>query len=272
MPVAQPRSRLFGRAAECRRIDAVLADAGRGRSAALVVRGEAGMGKSTLLEYALAQAAAMDVLTARGIEAESRVAFATLHELLRPALDGLNVLPVPQAAALESAFALGAPALGDVFAVGAATLGILAAAADRRPLLALLDDAQWADPSSLEAILFAARRLRAEGVALLFAVREGEILARRGIEEIVLGPLPPEACAELLAEASGAAVAAPAAESLSAATGGNPLALTELARLLTEAQLAGREPLPQPLPALDVEAVFLARIAALPEGARRALV
>ncbi len=264
-------SSLLGREEECRLIDELLARARAGRSAALVIRGEPGIGKSTLLDYARERADDFALLEARGVEAEAELAFSTLHELLNPTLALLDRLPGPQAAALASAFALGPAAPSDRFAVGAATLTLLATAAEERPLLALLDDAHWADTSSRDALFFAARRLRAESVALLVAARMDAEFAAAGLKEQTLGPIAPSAARELIARERRSEVAASVAERLFSATGGNPLALIQVAAFLTEAQLAGREPLPEPLPPVDVEAAFLARMAKLPERSQRAL-
>ncbi len=263
---------LLGREEECRLIAGLLADAVAGRSAALVVSGEPGIGKSALLTYARDHAQEMTVLSARGVEAEAELAFATLHELLRPILNALPGLPAPQAAALASALALGPPTVSDKFTVGVATLSLLAASAEERPLLALLDDAHWADSSSRDALLFAGRRLRAEGVVLLLGVREGAEFAAPGIEQIALGPLSRDACIQLIADIRGISVAVSVADRVVADTRGNPLALIQLAAVLTADQLVGRDLLPEPLPSVDIEAAFLARVAELPIGFQRALV
>ncbi len=207
------------------------------------------------------------------MEAEVELAFAALHELLGPILGQLPGLPAPQAAALASALALGPPASSDRFAVGAATLSLLAAAAEQRPLLALVDDAHWADLSSREALLFAGRRLRAEGVVLLVAGRDdGDGFAAAGVPEMKLAPLPRDVCGRLVAAARRVEVAASVADRLFSVAGGNPLALIQLAARLTDNQLTGRQPLPDPLPAVDIEGAFLARVAELPERSKRVLV
>ena len=142
--------------------------------------GEPGIGKSSLLDSLAARAAGMRVLRARGIESEAQVPFAGLLELLRPALGSLNRIPRPQAGALESALALRPSSAQDRFAVGAATLSLLAAYAEESPLLVLVDDVQWLDGSSSEALLFAVRRLVADPIAVVLAVRADEpSLARR---------------------------------------------------------------------------------------------
>jgi DNA-binding CsgD family transcriptional regulator len=237
----------------------------------LVLRGEAGIGKSALADWTGERAAGATVLRASGVESESQLAFSALSDLFRPIAHRIPEIPEPQAAALAGALAIGPPVAADRFTVCAATLSLLAAAAERTPLVAVLDDAHWADGSSLEALLFAARRLDAEDVALVFAVRDGipSPLDAAGLPELRLDGLGREAAHQLL----GRAGAAPAvADELWAAMAGNPLALLEVPPLLTAAQLAGQAPLPSPLPAgPSLERVYVARIEQLPPPARRAL-
>ena len=177
---------LVGQEAECARVDALLA----GRGGVLVVRGGVGSGKSALLGYAAEHAGDFAVLRTRAIESEAELPFAGLGDLLRPILTHLDELPEAQAAALAGALAIGPPVAADPFAVCAAALGLLAAAGEEQPLLVLVDDAQWVDRSSLQALVFAARRLEAEAVAVLFAVRDGDAtpLDGSGLEELRLGP------------------------------------------------------------------------------------
>ena len=163
--------------AECAVIDHALLRAASGESSTLVVRGEPGIGKTALLSYAAQRAADGLVLRTAGLEAESDLAFAGLHGLLRPVMDKLGELPDAQAAALAGALGLAHSPGSDRFLVSAATLSLIAAAAEERPLVCVIDDAQWLDSASADALLFAARRLRAEPVAMLFGAREGE--ARR---------------------------------------------------------------------------------------------
>jgi predicted ATPase len=164
---------LLGRAAEQRRLEEMLADARRGRSSVLVLRGEAGIGKTTLLDYAEQRAADMTVLRCVGIEAEHELAFAGLHQLLRPCLALLDRLPPPQAAAVRGAFGLSFDRVENPFLVSLALLTLLGEASEERPVLCLIDDGQWLDVASQEALVFAARRLEAERVAVLVAVRSG---------------------------------------------------------------------------------------------------
>jgi predicted ATPase len=168
---------LLGRARERQEIDDVLNRARSGRSATLVLVGELGIGKTTLLDDAAERAAGMQVLRVRGIESEAQIPFASLLELLRPALAALERIPRAQAAALEGALALRPAASQERFAVGAATLSLLAATAERTPLAVVVDDAQWLDGSSAQALLFAFRRLVADPIAL--PRRSGRAPARR---------------------------------------------------------------------------------------------
>ena len=165
---------LVGREREQALIDLLLAGARRGESGSLVVRGEPGIGKSALLEYAADRAGDMVVLTTAGVEAEADLAFAGLYGLLRPILEHLYGLPAIQSSTLAGALGLGPSSGTERFLVSAAVLGLLAEAADHQPLLCLVDDAQWLDRPSTDALLFCARRLEAEGVVLLFAARDGE--------------------------------------------------------------------------------------------------
>jgi hypothetical protein len=253
---------------------AELLDAARqGRSGALVLRGEAGVGKSALLGWARAQASGFLVLSARGTQSEVELAYAGLADLLHPVLDRLDLLPPRQAAALAGALAIADAPAGERFAVASATLAMLDAASEAAPLLALVDDAHWLDAASAEALLFAARRVEAEGVLLLFAARRGDgSYPAHGLDELPLGGLDRQQVAELLADRAGRPAAPHVVGDLAAQTGGNPLALLELAGLLTEGQLGGTEPLPDPLPAgASAERVFGRRVAALDPPARQAL-
>ena len=276
-PVAAPPERqLAGRDAERARIDALLADALAGRSGALVIQGEAGVGKTALLRYAIERARGLTVLRAQGVESESQLPFAALSDLVRPVVHRIEAIPAPQAAAVQGALALGPPVERDPFSICAATLSLLAAAAEDAPVLAVVDDAQWLDASSAQALLFAARRLGAEGVAVLFGVREGEgegeAFARAGLEEIRVTGLGTETAAAFLAGHVDRPLGPGVAERLARATAGNPLALLEVPATLTDGQLAGEESIPDPLPpGPAVRNAFLQRVAALPEPAQRAL-
>jgi DNA-binding CsgD family transcriptional regulator len=241
----------------------------------LVIRGEPGVGKSALFGYALDRAAAsgLTTLSVRGIESESELPFASLADLIRPIRNVLHTIPSTQSAVLAGALALGPPIPGDRFAACAATLSVLAAAAEQSPLLVVVDDIQWLDSSSAEALLFAARRLGAEGIAMLFALREGERMS------LDLGDLPSfelaglnEAASIRLLTTARPAMSPRVAAALHQAVRGNPLALVEIPALLSEAERSGVEPLPDPLPAgPHLEHAFLRRVRALPQSTQRAL-
>lgn len=250
----------------------MLEEAKGGQSGALVIRGDAGIGKSTLLEYAVARAGDARVVRALGVETESEFAYSGLHELVRPLLDRLSELPPVQADALRGALALAeAQGAGRLY-IGAATLSLLASASEDGPLLCVIDDAHWLDEASAGALAFAARRLEAEGVIMLFAAR-GEGFRTSGIPELELGGLDTEAAVVLLDHDANVRVSPQLADELVAATGGNPLALLELPRRLTSEQLQGGEPLPHPVPVGEsLEHVFAAQARSLSEEARRALV
>jgi len=215
------------------------------------------------------------VLQARGFESESELSFAGLADLLRPLVGRLGDLPEPQGLALASALRLGPPVGGDRFAVYAGALGLLVAAAETRPVLAVVDDVHWLDPPSREALLFVARRVREEPVVLLLATRAGEApdLEAAGLPTLVLAGLESAAALALLERHAGDALSPSVAERLVALTGGNPLALIEAPSLLDEGQLSGEVPLEDPLPVGPaLERAFRLRLDALPGQARRALV
>lgn len=259
---------------ECARIDDLLRAARGGASGVLVIQGEPGVGKSSLLRYATDQASGMQTVAARGIESESELAFAGLADLVRPLSQSLRSIPAAQSAALSSAVAVGPPVATDRFAACAAMLSLLAAAAESKPLLVLVDDLQWLDASSVDAILFAARRLAFEGVVVFLAVREGEAgsVDLSGLPVLQLRGLGEAASLELLDRSDEARVSPAVALRLHQATRGNPLGLLELPGLLTPAQRDGREPLPEPLPSGPrLEQAFLKRLSGLPPATQRAL-
>ena len=265
---------LLGREGETARLDRLLDELRAGHSAALVIAGEPGIGKTSLLEYAATRADGMKVISVRGIESEAELPFAALADLVQPLLARLDEIPEVQAAALRSALGLERGTAGtDRFTTCAGLLSLLGAAAEVKPLLALVDDAQWIDRSSLQAVLFAARRLDAEGVAMLIARRTGgEEAATSGLEELVLGGIEGDAAASLL-ERAGHAISRATVDEIVAATAGNPLALLEVPSLLTTPQLAGVEPLPGPVPTTEVlERAFLAQVERLPAETQQALV
>src|SRR6266545_2587017 len=192
---------LHGRDVQCAVIDRLLADAGNLRSGALVVRGEVGVGKSALLAYAADRAAAtMRVLRGLGVESDSELAFAALHQIVRPVLDHVERLPVRQAAALKGAFGLADVHDTDRFLIAVGALSLLAEVAEERPLVCLVDDAQWLDRASADALTFAARRLEAEGIVLLFAARDDDLqlFTAPGLPELKLAGLEAGAAGALL--------------------------------------------------------------------------
>jgi DNA-binding CsgD family transcriptional regulator len=260
---------LLGRGREVDRIDSALAGARLGRSSALVVRGEPGIGKTALLRYAAAEAGEMRMLSARGVEFEADVPFAGLHQLLLPALPALDRLPPANAGALRSALGLGERLDGDRLLIGAATLALLTAWAET-PLLILLDDAHWLDRASAETIGFAARRLLADPIALLIAIRDGEAspLLEAGLEEMALSGLDPESATQLLRSVAPRQLAVEVASRLVHATAGNPLALVEMAADADRFDaVVGYAPLPVPI-ATTVERTYLRRAAEVSGSAR----
>jgi DNA-binding CsgD family transcriptional regulator len=258
---------LLGRDHERQKIGQVLAQARAGASAALALVGEPGIGKTALLGYAASQATGMLLLRARGIESEAQIPFGSLLELIRPALVLLDQIPPPQAAALESALALRPGTAQDRFAVGAATLSLLAAYAEQRPVAVLVDDAQWLDGSSAQALLFAFRRLMADPVAVLVAVRDGEpsLLDGADLPTLRLTGLTSDEAAALMP-----GLPAESARRLHLATAGNPLALLELAADAADVMLTP-EGGPVLVPA-RVSGAFLHRAGQLDQAAQQALV
>jgi DNA-binding NarL/FixJ family response regulator len=265
---------LIGRVDEQARVIALLEAARRGESGGLVIRGEPGVGKSSLLDAVVEQAGDFRVLRALGVESESDLVFSGLLELVRPAIGLISDLPDGQRQALENALGLGRSGSVDRFAVYTATLGLLALAAEERPLLCVVDDAQWVDPTSREALLFATRRLAAEGVVMLFGARDSEaqFFEARGIPELVLAGLDADDARRLVEASSAEPIAPSVVATLITATGGNPLALIEIPAALRESQRLGAEPLDDPLRGgAAVERAFGARVRALSQAAQRAL-
>ena len=268
---------LLGRSRELTHLNDLLIAARQGHSAAVVISGEAGIGKSALAESMTRAAAAQAdtaILLTRGIEAESSIPFAGLADLLRPVQHLLPELPQPQAAALAGALALGPPTAVDRFAVAAATLSLLAVAAQGGFLLCVVDDAHWLDASSAEALVFAARRMRAEGSVLVFTVRDDEPGADRFgvLKQLRLGGLDAESATTLLARGAERPLPPQVVQRLVADTGGNPLALLELPAQLTEDQLSGRAPILEPLPISSLlREGFLRQVRDLPQRSRTAL-
>lgn len=256
---------LIGREAELQRLDDLINQARQGLSGVLVVRGEAGIGKTALL----AAAAVPDdfqCVRLTGIESEMRLGHAALHQLLTPYLDQLATLPAPQARALTAAFGMEDEGVPDPFLVGLGTLTLVSSAATRRGLLVYVDDAQWLDGESADALGFLARRLYADRVCLFFSVRDGteERPSLERLPSLRLTRLDEESSEQLLDVAVGPMAPAVRTQLLSEAEG-NPLALVELGRGLSEAQLSGAASIPAPL-TVDgrLEQHFLRQVTGLP--------
>ncbi|MFE2828553.1 AAA family ATPase [Streptomyces sp. NPDC059271] len=242
---------LTGRHEELRALSDLVAGVRDGMSAALVVVGEAGIGKTTLLDRLAETSHDLRVVRTAGTESEARLGFAGLHRLLRPFLDGLESLPAPQYEALASAFGmLAAAPRADRYLVGMAALTLLADASSVQPLLCLVDDVQWLDRESRDALAFVARRLGAEALGLVVAGREepGGPGAFEGLETLTVGGLAGAQAHELLGHSVEGRVDAAVAARIVADAGGNPLALLESAQALSPAHLAGTAPLLEPLP------------------------
>ncbi|HEX5289347.1 MAG TPA: AAA family ATPase [Streptosporangiaceae bacterium] len=260
---------LLDREAERAALDGLLGDLRSGRGRALVVRGEGGVGKSALLEYLAGAAADMRVARAAGVESEMELAFAGVHQLCAPLLGRLEDLPGPQRDALGIAFGLRAGTAPDRFLVGLAVLTLLSEAAEDRPLLCVVDDAQWLDRASAQVLAFAARRLLAEPVGLVFAAREpGGQFA--GLTDLPVRGLPDQHARMLLHSTVRFRLDEQVRDRIVAETAGNPLALLELPRGLGPAQLAGGLGLAGALPA-RIEQGFRQRLEALPSDTRSLL-
>ena len=265
---------LAGRETEQRQIAQLLQHAMAGSSGVLVLRGDPGIGKTALLDYAAASAGSMRILQATGIEAETELGFAGLYSLLHPVADYLVALPDRQAAALRAALGLGqdgAVALArDRLAVAAGTHALLTTAAEDNALLILVDDLHWLDAASQDALMFALRRLGRDAVACLITVRVRH--ARAGLPCREVPGLGPDASERLVKAIAGTSPSPAVASRLHAETGGNPLALVELAAALTAGQLAGAELSVAPLePGAAIRQRFAARMDQLSPSARNAL-
>ncbi len=265
---------LIGRSAETAAIDRLVADARAGRSGVLVIRGEAGVGKSALLEHARAAAHGLTILQGVGVEFESELAYAALHQILRPAFDRIARLPEPQATALRAAFALSDETVDERFRVSLGVLGLLSELADEQPVLCLIDDAQWLDQASADALVFAARRLVAEPLALVFAARDGteRSFLAPGLPELRPTTLSPAEARALIGARAGTPLAPEVVDWLVESANGNPLALVELPGALSVGQLSGHEPLKgAALPTTSVEQTYLVRVSRLPAHTRAVL-
>jgi hypothetical protein len=262
---------LRGRASECALLDAVVSSIRRGESRSLVLRGEAGIGKTALLDHLIASAPDLTVIRAVGVESEMELAYASLHQLCGPLLDRLDSLPAPQRQALEIVFGLSSGAAPDRFLVGLAVLSLFAAAAEERPLLCVVDDAQWLDQTSGMTLAFVARRLLAEPVGIVFGAREpGREL--RDVPELEVQGVRDSDARALLSSAVRFKLDEDVRDRIVAETRGNPLALLELPQGLTSTQLAGGFGLlgAQALTG-RIEESFVRRLELLSDDARRLL-
>lgn len=262
---------LRGREDACAQLDRLIQAALAGRGGVMMLRGEAGVGKTALLEYAIASAPTLRVIRIAGMESEMELAFAGLQQLCAAMLDRLERLPGPQRDALQTTFGLSAGAVPDPFLVGLAVLSLLSEVAEERPLLCVIDDAHWLDRASAQALAFVARRLLAEPVVLLFAAREPSDLII-GLPDLLVEGLGDADARALLASVVPGPLDEPIAEQLIAETRGNPLALLELPRGLSAGQLAGGFGLPGAVSLSGrIEESFLRRFEALPVDTRRLL-
>jgi DNA-binding CsgD family transcriptional regulator len=264
---------LLGRRSECEALDWFVAGVRSEQSQVLVLRGEAGVGKSALLEYLRGRASGCRIASAVGVESEMELPFAGLHQLCGPLLDRLPRLPDPQGEALRTAFGLSRGQPPDRFLVGLGVLSLLAEVAEDGPLLCVIDDAQWLDLVSAQTLTFAARRLLAERVGMVFAVREpSEGFPFAGLPELVVGGLAQGDARVLLDSALVGPVDERVRDRIIAETAGNPLALLELPRGLTPAELAGGFGVPSSVPIANrLGQGFRRRLEALPADTRRLL-
>ena len=245
-----------------------------GGSAALVVSGEPGVGKTALLNGLVRLGHDFLVVRTEGIESELQLGYAALHRILLPFIDQVGGLPAPQRDAIQAAFGLSASGRADRFLVGLAALTLLGDSERSAPLLVVVDDADWLDPDSMAALAFVGRRLQADRVVLAFGVRDALVtgLPIQGLPEMVVKGLDDGAARELLASLVSTPIRAQVATRIVAATKGNPLGLRGLAEELTASQLAGLSALPDPLPAGGmIEARFARQVRLLPRETQTAL-
>jgi DNA-binding CsgD family transcriptional regulator len=244
-----------------------MAAAGRGMSAVLVLQGEAGIGKTALLDYAVESAGDLNVVRLVGIESEIGLSFAALHQLLVPFLGDLDSLPGPLRRALATAFGIRDGGPPDPFLIGLASLTLLSSVATARSLLCVIDDAQWLDQESAGVLAFVARRLHADGIGMLFAVRDpsDRQLPLNGLPSLRVRGLRPASARQLLASAAADQIDSKVSERIIAQANGNPLALIELGRELVPGQLTGEIALPEPLPVgRSLQGRFLSQVRVLP--------
>jgi AAA ATPase-like protein len=267
-PLGRALKPLRGRRSECETLDHLLESVRARQSGALVVRGKPGIGKTALLEYAIDSASDLSVVRAAAVESEIELPFAGLHQLCVPLLDRLACLPAPQRDALETVFRLSMGSAPDRFLVGLAVLSLVSEAAEAGPLLCVVDDAQWLDRESAQALVFVARRLSAEPVAILVASREPDD-DFGGLPELVVEGLQDGDAGDLLSSAVGGPMDVDVRDQIVAETRGNPLALLELPRGLSPEQLAGGLGLPNAVPLSSrIEESFLRRLEDLADETR----
>jgi DNA-binding CsgD family transcriptional regulator len=264
---------LRGRAKQLAVIDGLLAEVRNGRSRALVVSGEPGIGKTALLTYAADAAQDFRVVRAEAVESEMELPFAALHQLCGRMMNRSSNLPGPQREALDVAFGLSSGSAPDRFLVGLAVLSLLSDAATEQPVLCLIDDAQWLDRTSAQLLAFVARRLEAESVAVIFGTRDPAATPGIvGLPELALEGLSDADARALLNSVIPGRLDEPVRDRFVAESGGNPLALVELPRALTAAELAGGFGLPGALTVAGrIEQSFRRRIAPLPDATQRLL-
>ncbi|MFC4786321.1 helix-turn-helix transcriptional regulator [Nocardioides sp. MAHUQ-72] len=265
---------LWGREREQATLQELFDRARAGHGSALLLRGQPGVGKSALLEDAVVAADDLTVLRTRGVESEAPLPFAALHRLLRPVLARLDDIPAPQAGALRAAFGESSDDVGDRRLVYLATLNLLSGVADTQPVVAVVDDAHWLDDASAAALLFAARRLEGEAVAMLFAVRDDETGAfdSRDLPVLTVTGVDAGAAEALISDQLGTSLAPQVRAELLEVTAGNPLGLLELTRALSAEQLSGHTRLPDRLPLTEgVERTFLDRYRRLSSSAQTLL-
>ncbi|MEV6105163.1 AAA family ATPase [Streptomyces sp. NPDC051940] len=258
---------LLGRRPECARLDALLSSIREGRSEVLVISGEAGVGKTALLDYALQSAPDVRTLRVAGVEPETELPHSALHQLCLPLLSRIDSLPVPQAEALATMFGLRAGESPSPFLAGLGVLNLLAEVAREQPMLVIVDDAHWLDEASTQVLAFVARRLRAESILLLIAGRH-PILSMRGLSELVVPGLGAEAARQLLDSVVRWPLDDDVRSAILAEARGNPLALLELPLAAPEQLAGGFGLLESSVLSGRIEESFLRRIAELPADSR----